>query len=133
MILLNALLIFFPSISFFSKIDVIHTVGPTNRSESALISCYETCLQLVLDYKIRSVVCLILFGVFRLSHRRKFNALFYSMGCLGCQLRSFLSRPSLHLSINSYKHRKIYDLLSPVGHVANAPFTGQVLFFSLFL
>ena len=51
----------FSRISFLSKIDVIHTVGPTNRSEAALVSCYETCLQLVHDYKIRSVVCIKLF------------------------------------------------------------------------
>ena len=36
--------------------DVLHTVGPINGSESKLRSCYERCLQLVLENNIRSVV-----------------------------------------------------------------------------
>ena len=36
--------------------DVLHTVGPMNRSKSKLKSCYNRCLQLVLEHKIRSVV-----------------------------------------------------------------------------
>ena len=135
---LNALLlIFFPSISFFSKIDVIHTVGPTNGSKMALVSCYETCLQLVLDYKIRSVVCLIFFGVSKLRHHRNFNA----QGAQGVNV-SFLSRPSLHVNIGSYKDRKIqrslkmevYDLPSSVTWLVPTLQTKLCYFlFSLFL
>lgn len=41
---------------FILFIDILHTVGPINADRDALKSCYETCLQLVEENKIRSVV-----------------------------------------------------------------------------
>jgi hypothetical protein len=44
---------------------VLHTVGPIGEREGALTSCYETCLDLVLTYKIRTVAfCGVSTGIF---------------------------------------------------------------------
>eukprot|EP00123_Amoebidium_parasiticum_P020813 comp5686_c0_seq1/m.1564 comp5686_c0_seq1/g.1564 ORF comp5686_c0_seq1/g.1564 comp5686_c0_seq1/m.1564 type:complete len:350 (-) comp5686_c0_seq1:396-1445(-) len=44
---------------------VIHTVGPTNGDESALRSCYETALALLLENKLRSIAfCCVSTGIY---------------------------------------------------------------------
>jgi hypothetical protein len=41
---------------FILLVDILHTVGPMNASAESLESCYRTCLELVLENGIRSVV-----------------------------------------------------------------------------
>ena len=44
---------------------VIHTVGPMNRSEKALRSCYDNCFKIMLEQKLRSIAfCCISTGIY---------------------------------------------------------------------
>ena len=44
------------STTTFTLSDILHTVGPMNRSRRTLTSCYNTCLKLVEQNQLRSVV-----------------------------------------------------------------------------
>lgn len=54
--------IFILCLLFLHK-DVIHTVGPIGKNEEALKSCYENCLRLALENKVRTLVSRYCLGV----------------------------------------------------------------------
>eukprot|EP01012_Entosiphon_sulcatum_P052466 TRINITY_DN72101_c0_g1_i1.p1 TRINITY_DN72101_c0_g1~~TRINITY_DN72101_c0_g1_i1.p1 ORF type:complete len:295 (-),score=44.59 TRINITY_DN72101_c0_g1_i1:18-902(-) len=53
---------------------VLHTVGPTSEDPLLLRSCYETCLELVLQHRLRTVAfCMISTGIFGYPLRNATN------------------------------------------------------------
>ena len=64
-------------------LDAIHTVGPVGENKILLENCYQSCLDLVLQHDVKSVVNIILLTIYSTN---KFLKMFLKIAAISFQI-----------------------------------------------